>query len=172
MAHRAPLIVVSHSPLWAVEFEAECHLIASSLSGNQFWIEHVGSTAVSGLSAKPIIDVVLGAESLHQIEKWVPILEDIGYEYLPQNEEVMPNRRFFAKPHIRPRRFHLHGTVFGGSFWNEHLAFRDALRRNPVLAEEYSKLKFQLADKFVDDREGYTNAKNPFISEVLRHALG
>ena len=115
---------------------------------------------------------MLGAESLHQIEKWVPILEGIGYEYLPQNEEVMPNRRFFAKPRIRPRHFHLHGVVFGGSFWNEHLAFRDALRSNSVLSDEYSKLKHQLAEKFGDDREGYTNAKNPFISAVLQHALG
>lgn len=172
MTHRSPLIVVAHSPLWAVEFEAEYHLIASSLAGNEFWIEHVGSTAVSGLSAKPIIDVMLGAESLHQIEKWVPILESIGYEYLPQNEEVMPNRRFFAKPYIRPRRFHLHGTTFGGSFWNEHLVFRDALRSNPVLAEKYSKLKHQLAEEFGDDRESYTNAKSPFISGVLQNALG
>ena len=147
-------------------------VLASSLKDENVWIEHIGSTAVPGLSAKPIIDVMLGASSLERIESWVPILEGLGYEYMPIHEETMPDRRFFAKPRMRPRHIHLHGVLIGGKFWAEHIAFRDALRSSPLLATRYAELKFELSERFGDDRESYTRAKGPFISAVLKNVLG
>jgi GrpB-like predicted nucleotidyltransferase (UPF0157 family) len=169
MAHRAALIVVSYSPLWPQEFETERVLIQMTIASSDLCLEHIGSTAIPGVSAKPIIDMMIGAPSLQHIEKWVPLFEHIGYEYMPEHEQFMPERRFLAKPRIRPRHFHLHGAVVNSPFWHEHLAFRNALRHNSKLAAQYSVLKQQLAEKFGDDREGYTNAKGPFISSVIKN---
>lgn len=172
MAHRAPIVLSRYSDQWPSEFDSECALLSDSLRHQSIRVEHIGSTAVPGLSAKSIIDVMLGASSLKVIEGWVSILESLGYEYMPVHEEAIPDRRFFAKPRTRPRNIHLHGVVIGEKFWREHIAFRDALRRDPELAMRYESLKFELSKKFGDDRESYTSAKSPFISSVLRNALG
>ncbi len=112
--------------------------------------------------------MMLGASSLKQIDKWVQSLERIGYEYVSKYEQLMPARRYFVKPRVGTRHFHLHAVVIGSTFWHEHLAFRDALRQNPALAAKYNSLKQQLAIKYADDREAYTNAKDTFISSIIQ----
>jgi len=82
----------------------------------------------------------------------------------------MPERRFFAKPLVRPRQFHVRAVVFDGSFWKRHLSFRNALRMDEQLARSYASLKVRLAAEFGDDRDGYTNAKGPFIASVVHRA--
>jgi GrpB-like predicted nucleotidyltransferase (UPF0157 family) len=170
MAHRAPLIIAPYTPTWSAEFAAERTRIVAALAGEPCHIEHVGSTAVPGLAAKPIIDILLGAPDLALIESWIPRLETLGYEYLPHNEIAFPDRRFLAWPDTRPRKFHLHGVAIATPFWREHLAFRDVLRADPALAQEYAILKQHLAAHFIDDREAYTEAKGPFIKKALRRA--
>lgn len=167
MAHRAPVILHPYDPEWQQRFLDEKHALATVLPAD-FVIEHIGSTAVPGLCAKPIIDVMLGAASLEEIERFIPAMEALGYEYLPQNEASIPDRRFLAKPVTRPRHFHLHGVALNGKFWREHLLFRDRLRADAALANEYAELKQRLAQEFGDDRAGYTEAKSDFILRVVR----
>ena len=150
-----------------MRFEAERLVLAQAFESVSCVIEHVGSTAVPELAAKPIIDIMLGVHSLADIEARIETMGMLDYEYMPQHENVMPERRYFAKPVVRPRYFHVHAVVLDGAFWNEHLIFRDALRANPKLAQSYASLKLQLAAEFGEDREGYTNAKGSFIRSVI-----
>jgi len=167
VAQRAPVKLVPYSSQWPSLFEAERVALVSVFPTSAFRIEHIGSTAVVGLGAKPIIDVLIGANSLAEIEARIPAAEALGYQYMPEHEAVLPRRRFFAKPVIRPRLFHVHAVAMDSSFFAEHLRFRDTLRADPRLAAEYFSLNVELAARFGDDREGYTDAKSSFIESVV-----
>jgi len=167
MTHPNPIEISPYSSVWLKWFEAERIVLGSVFSSPEVQIEHVGSTAVPGLGAKPIVDILLGALSLHVIEATIPALVALGYQYMPKHEAVLPHRRFFAKPQVRPRRFHLHAVELQSRFWYDHLAFREALRADSELASEYQRVKLELAARFGFDREGYTDAKGPFIQAVL-----
>jgi GrpB-like predicted nucleotidyltransferase (UPF0157 family) len=170
MAHRAPVKLVSYSSHWPCLFEAERAVLVLAFPASEYRIEHIGSTSVPGLGAKPIIDVLIGASSLAEIDARIPFVEMLGYQYMPEHEVTFPQRRFFAKPLVRPRSFHLHAVAMDSPFFAEHLRFRDALRADPQLAGDYFALKVELAARFGDDREGYTDAKGPFIQAVLDRA--
>lgn len=167
MNHRAPVVIESYDPDWPAAFEAERGRLLAVLGDPAFRIEHVGSTSVPGLGAKPIIDMLLGGPSLEAVEARIPDLCACGYDYIPEHEAVLPQRRYLAWPRTRPRRFHLHGVVRGGDFWVDHLLFRDALRASPDRAAAYLALKHELAGRFQDDRESYTEGKTAFITEVV-----
>ena len=111
--------------------------------------------------------IMLGMSSLALVEGQVEALRQLGYQYMPEHEIEMPQRRFFAKPTVRPRQFHLHAVIVGQTFWNEHLLFRDALRTDGRLAQAYALLKYSLAAQYKDDREGYTSAKASFIVSLI-----
>ena len=130
-------------------------------------IEHIGSTSVPGLSAKPVIDLLLGAQSLTDIESRIDPLGQRGYAYVSKYEREIPMRRYFVKPPGVSLRVHLHGVEIGSPIWREHLAFRDALRGDPDLRLQYQTLKLRLAEEFADDKSAYTDAKGPFIRAVL-----
>ena len=166
MAHRAPIVISPYSDAWPRCFAKERDRLLAALPEG-FEIEHVGSTSVPGLAAKPIIDMLLGAASLDAIDAVIPVLGSLGYDYRPEHEATFPQRRFLAAPLVRPRRFHLHGVVQGGAFWRDHIAFRDRLRGSAALAAEYAALKRRLARACGDDRGGYTHAKSAFILGVL-----
>lgn len=170
MAHRATVVLEPYSPDWPRAFEGERERLLAALSDPAFRIEHVGSTAVPGLGAKPILDILLGAPSLQAVEARVPDLCACGYDYLPEHEAMLPQRRFLAWPGSRPRRFHLHGVALGSDFWVDHLLFRDALRASPELASAYLDLKRELAARMGDDRAGYTEGKTAFIAAVVAKA--
>ena len=133
-------------------------------------IEHIGSTAVPGMAAKPIIDVMLGAPDLVAIEAKIDRLAVLGFQYLPEFNEAMPMRRYFVLPDSRPRDAHLHAVVYGEVFWCEHLLFRDALRRDAGLASAYAALKHDLARKFANDSFAYAVAKSRFVQVAVNHA--
>lgn len=160
----APVVIVEYSAEWPSLFAAEARILAPLFTG--CLIEHIGSTAVPGLAAKPIIDMMLGANSLRTIEARIPALVSLRYEYFPEHERALPHRRFFVRAEP-PCRVHLHAVVSDTPFWLQHLAFRDALRSSSKLAREYAALKYQLAQQFRTDREGYTDAKASFIRRVL-----
>jgi len=168
MRQPTSVIVTAYSPEWPRAFERECAALEAILAPLPITIEHIGSTSVPGLSAKPIIDIMLGAPSLADIEARMPIIEALGYEHLPEMRELMPDNRFFAKPHSLPRRFHLHAVEYDGTFWREHLLFRDLLRTDHTLATEYETLKDRLATEFRFQPKRYTDAKGPFINSVVR----
>jgi GrpB-like predicted nucleotidyltransferase (UPF0157 family) len=162
-----PVELSAYSPLWPAVFEIERDRLNAIFGPDGVLIEHVGSTAVPGLGAKPIIDVMLGAADLKVVERHIPDLVATGYTYVPEFEKSMPERRYFNKRFGQPGHFHLHAVVYDTPFWKRTLAFRDALRRDEGLAAEYWKIKKRLAARFPNDRGAYTDAKSDFIRSVL-----
>jgi GrpB-like predicted nucleotidyltransferase (UPF0157 family) len=161
----APVHIVPYEPMWTALFEAEKAflepLLAPWRSGP---IEHVGSTAVVGLCAKPVIDVMVGVHSLQHSEPAKDALRAAGYQYAEYKTDV---EHWFCKPSFAFRTHHLHLIPYESPLWHDCLKFRDILRANSALAAEYADLKFRLARQFEFDRDAYTDAKYPFISRVL-----
>ena len=162
-----PIQLSAYSPMWPAVFDIERARLEAIFGADAVVIEHVGSTAVPGLGAKPIIDVMLGAAALPMIERHIPDLVACGYTYVPEFEKSIPERRYFSKRHGQPGHFHLHAVVYDTPFWRRTLAFRDALRRDENLAAEYWKLKKRLAARYPNDRAAYTDAKSDFIRSVI-----
>ena len=162
----ASVAVVPYSESWPTMFVAEAALLNIALSP---WlvaeIEHVGSTAVIGLHAKPIIDIMAPVQELQSSRPAIEAAQSVGYCYYPYKPDEM---HWFCKPTPAARRHHLHLIPWKSRLWKERLAFRDALRMNPALAQEYSSLKLRLAAQYPHDREAYTEAKAPFIASVIR----
>jgi GrpB-like predicted nucleotidyltransferase (UPF0157 family) len=166
----APIHVVSYDPTWAAEFERERAYLETLLAP---WrrgpIEHVGSTAVVGLCAKPVIDVMVGVASLAASVPAREVLCASGYQYSDYRSDVM---QWFCKPSFAFRTHHLHLVPYESSVWHARLRFRDILRSDPIIAAEYAALKLDLAKKFELDREAYTEGKAPFITRVLGPSSG
>ncbi|MCC6245681.1 MAG: GrpB family protein [Gemmatimonadaceae bacterium] len=161
----AKIEVIPYSPAWPRQFESESVLLAAAL---QPWlagtIEHIGSTAVPGLWAKPVIDIMAPVKSLAESRAAIPAAEALGYVYFPYKSEVM---HWFCKPSSARRTHHLHLVPVNSDLWRARLAFRDALRKDPRLAADYQALKLHLAALHPVDREAYTEAKAPFIQSAL-----
>ncbi len=162
-----PVIIRPYDPSWPALFEEEAARLRALFQGVELTVEHVGSTAVPGLAAKPVIDMMPGVAALAEVERRVAAIEALDYEYVPEFEAMMPDRRYFRRPRGGVRTHHLHFVVTGGEFWRSHLAFRDHLRAHPEVAEAYAALKLRLAVEYRDDRSGYTDAKSDFIRGVL-----
>ena len=162
----APIRLEPYSAEWPAMFEVERRLLAGVLAP---WlvgpIEHVGSTAVPGLAAKPVIDIMAPVESLDVSRPALIALEPLQYCYAPYREEVM---HWLCKPGPAARTHHLHLVPFGSELWRDRISFRDLLRINPDIAAEYLRLKRRLAAEYPNDRERYTREKTPFIEKVLR----
>ena len=169
-ASNVPEIVelTAYSPLWPAVFDIEKGRLTDIFGADTVLIEHVGSTAVPGLGAKPIIDILLGAPNLMVVERHIPQLEESGYRYVPEFERAVPQRRYFVKLQGHPGHFHLHAVVYDTPFWKDLIAFRDILREDPGIAERYWRLKGLLATRFRTDREAYANAKSEFIRNALQ----
>ncbi len=161
----APVEVVSYDASWPAKFEAERLLLEVVLGP---WlggpIEHIGSTAVPLLAAKPVIDIMAAVHTLEASRCSIEPVAAVGYVYYPYKPDVM---HWFCKPSARHRTHHLHLVPFESPLWQERIGFRNALRESPALAAEYAELKLQLAKKFRHDREAYTQAKTPFVERVL-----
>jgi GrpB-like predicted nucleotidyltransferase (UPF0157 family) len=165
--------IAPYDPAWPDAFERERAAILGALGDLVFAIEHVGSTAVPGLGAKPIIDIMIGLRDLAGHVRCVAPLQSLGYEH--KGEFGIPGRHYFRRPVRGPRTHQLHMVEHGRDFWVRHLLFRDYLRRNPDEAAAYQRLKLRLAARFGTDVEGYTEAKTEFIESAVakaRDALG
>ena len=160
--------VVEYDARWPSLYEEERARILDALGDAVLDIQHIGSTAVPGLGAKPVIDIMVGVADLAAGEKCIHPLEDLGYEH--RGEAGIPGRLYFRKG--ASRTHHLHMVKRGGAFWETHTRFRDYLRSHPDEASRYYKLKKQLAARFGADREAYTEGKAPFIESVLARASG
>lgn len=159
-----------YRPEWPELFARESKILADVFAGTGAAIEHVGSTSVPGLGAKPVIDIMIGVDSLVRAEARVPALAGAGYEYVPEYQAQLPDRRYFRKPFQRPRTHHLHIVVLGTPFWQEHILFRDYLRDHPDVACQYFELKQTLAAECAINGTDYTESKSPFIAQVLARA--
>ena len=163
-----PNVIVSpYSPEWSDRFRDVRDELLLAFAPLAIAIEHIGSTSVPGLAAKPVIDVLLGADSLTDVESRIEALSGLGYAYVPKYERELPMRRYFVKSSAGALRIHLHAVERGSRLWQEHLAFRDALRADAGLRSEYQSLKLDLAERFAGDKSAYTDAKGPFIRAVL-----
>ncbi|HEY6556307.1 MAG TPA: GrpB family protein [Polyangiaceae bacterium] len=164
----APIHLVPYDPTWVAKFEDEKALLETLLAP---WrrgpIEHVGSTAVPGLCAKPVIDVMVGVTSLAESAPTKSALREAGYQYAEYKTEVM---HWFCKPSFAMRTHHLHLIPYGSPLWHDRLRFRDLLRTDSTLAGHYAALKIELAREFEFDREAYTDGKSPFIARTLASA--
>ena len=168
--HSGRVIVAPYDPAWAEEFAAERARMAAALGGVPCVIEHVGSTSVPGLAAKPIIDIMGGRPPESDLDAYVRAFTGIGYEY--RGELGLPGREYFVRDDAAgARTHHLHLVVLGGGHWVRHLAFRDALRADPEKAARYAALKHDLASRYADFRGEYTDSKTPFIEAVVREWL-
>lgn len=165
---KSSVIIHPYSEEWPRIFEQIRQELLTIFSPTNTQIEHIGSTSVAGLSAKPVIDMVLGTNSLSEIEARIASLETLGFGYISKYEKELPTRRYFVKSPADSLRIHLHGVEIGSRIWCEHLKFRDLLRTDAQLRSEYQQLKLRLAAQYADDKSAYTEAKAPFIETVLR----
>ncbi len=164
----APVVIADYDPAWPALFEAEVAALGPVL---QPWlvgpIEHIGSTAVVGLLAKPVIDIMAAVESLPASWPARAELSRLGYQYSPYRTDVM---HWFCKPSLSFRTHHLHLVPYHSALWEDRLRFRDSLRSSPALAREYAALKTHLTQRHRLDREAYTEAKGAFVAGVLAGA--
>ncbi|HEX2171742.1 MAG TPA: GrpB family protein, partial [Dehalococcoidia bacterium] len=134
-------------------------------------VEHVGSTSVPGLGAKPTIDIVVGVRGLEQaFAAAVRPLQSLGYEHIPMPSSW--DRRFFQRGPWRMGTHHVHLTEHEGAAWHDYLTFRDHLRAHPEVAQQYLLHKQRLAARPEIDRATYSAAKRPFIDGVIKGILG
>lgn len=166
----AEVMLVDHQPAWPAQFQRAAAAIEAVFAGVPVRLEHIGSTAVPGLCAKPVLDLLLGVPHLEAVERRIDALVALGYVYRPGYETALPERRYFVRAAETGReaglalpRLHLHAVVTGGGFWRRHLAFRDALRAEPALAAAYAHLKRDLARRHAHDKAAYQAGKDGFI---------
>ena len=168
MSAHDSVVIAPPDPSWAMAFEHVKTDLLLALGARVLAAEHIGSTAVPGLAAKPVIDVLLGVASLDDVAPCVPILEARGWQYPVDFNRDLVGRRFFLKRDAQGvRTHHAHFVIHQGPLWAEYLLFRDRLRASPELRGRYEQLKRDLADKFHDQRERYTASKTGFVKEVL-----
>ena len=163
--HRVELL--AYDPAWPARFAELSRELRAGLGEVALRIDHIGSTAVPGLAAKPIIDIQISVADFEPLEAFKQPLERLGYVYRADNPER--TKRYFREPPGR-RRTHLHVRRAGSFSEQWALLFRDYLRTHPDAAAEYEAVKRRLALRFRDERHGYTNAKVPFLWEVIRRA--
>jgi GrpB-like predicted nucleotidyltransferase (UPF0157 family) len=158
---RDPLVIVAYDPRWPRLFDEEKTAILRVIKPMI-------------LVAKPIIDIMVGVRHLSDAIWCIQPLKTLNYEYVPEYEKNMPDRRYFRKGNRQGTEHgsthHLHMAELGSDFWNRHLLFRDYLREHPEEAQRYADLKMTLAVRFASDRESYTNAKTEYVQSIVAKA--
>jgi GrpB-like predicted nucleotidyltransferase (UPF0157 family) len=166
--------IVPYDWSWPAQFEAEAANLRDAMGNLALRIDHVGSTAVPGLAAKPVIDIQISVASLASMSLYSGALSQLGYSHVPLGPFglVYP---FFQKPAAWPSTHHVHLCVRGSEQERVHLAFRDYLRTHPAVAAEYLNLKRNLAaahdGETLESRERYSLSKTELVTSVLERAL-
>ena len=159
------VLLAPYSLSWPHDFEIESVALQRYIS-IPIKIEHIGSTSVVGLCAKPIVDILIGVAYESQLDMPIPEIQDLGYQYLPQYEDQMPFRRYFFKEISGIRTHQIHMVAYKSTFWVRHLQFRDYLRHHPTIRDEYAILKRQLAGRDWASTNDYADAKTDFIRRI------
>lgn len=152
---------------WREEFKKEKIIIEDKIYDNII-VEHIGSTAIPNIPAKPIIDIGIGIQNSKSIEGIISSLEEVGYIY--KEENGISGRHYFVKGKPENREYHIHMYEINHPDWKNHLLFRDYLINNDELARNYGNLKLKMWKKYIGDRRAYTKSKNNFIEKVLKEA--
>ncbi|MEN3283491.1 MAG: hypothetical protein V7607_4631 [Solirubrobacteraceae bacterium] len=161
--------IVDHDPQWPLLAQEELRRVADALGDSAVRLEHVGSTSVPGLGAKPIIDMQVSVRDIERLDDYVGPLEELGYLFAP--DPAFPDYHYFAKPHARPRSHHLHVCQAGSHQEVRHVAVRDFLRAHPDEAASYEKLKRTLVREHPDDRLAYVAGKDGYMIELEARAV-
>lgn len=163
-----PIIISEYNSKWKEYYiEAKKQLLALFTMGEIVRVEHIGSTAIPEIKSKPTIDILLEINENTDTKLLIKKIESLGYHYVPQHDNPPPHIMFargYTKQGFKGQAYHIHVRYPGD--WHE-IRFRDYLLENKDVAKEYEKLKLQLADKYRNDREAYTDAKTKFIVKIL-----
>lgn len=166
---RGTVVLLPHQTMWEKEAEKAILLLKSLLKDIVVDIQHVGSTAIQNISAKPIIDIVVGVRNLENVKPYIERLEQ--EEIIFRNQDVAGQLLFvigdFAKD---TRTYHIHIVEWNSTAWNDYINFRDYLNTFPEQAKKYDSLKKQLAVKFSNNRADYTDGKQELIDRLLQKA--
>lgn len=164
-------VIRPYDPDWPAQFAAEATVVAAALGAGLCRIDHIGSTAVPGLIAKPVIDMLAEATDLDAIDGRIPAMQAAGYE--ARGEYGLPGRRYFKKASAdrRPVGFHLHVYASGSPDLRRHRAFRDYLIARPDVAAAYAALKRSIADETGRLPEDYADRKSEFVRAIERASL-
>ncbi len=163
------VIVTEYQPAWVEQFEEEAQALKQILKENCLKVEHIGSTSVPNLAAKPIIDFLVIVEEIEKVDLLQGEFERIGYEYM--GEFGLSGCRYLRKGPIK-RTHHVHIYQFDNTQEIlRHLAFRNYLRENPAIATTYGTLKKQLAQAHPDSIDKYMDGKDAFIKKIEKEAL-
>lgn len=158
--------ILPYNRAWPEIFQQEKIRISKacpSLKG----IEHIGSTSIKNLDAKPIIDIMLGHQSKNPMEEFVGPMQSLGYDYL--GEYGIPERLFFVLKHNGHNIIHCHMFAYDNWQWKRHVFFRDYLRQHHDVAQEYLELKLRLAQQYRHDRQAYSAHKTDFVARIEKH---
>lgn len=159
-----------YDPAWKVEFQEASDHVSQALDDNVLAIHHIGSTAIPGIHAKPIIDILLLVADINMLDEQSPAMERLGYEAM--GEFGIEGRRYFRKEDASgTRTHHVHAFERGDPEYERHLAFRDYMIAHPEKAQQYSHLKQKLAQAHPEDIEAYMDGKDPFIKEHEAKAI-
>ncbi len=156
--------VVPHREEWTAQFDIEAEKLKTIFGDQVINIHHIGSTAIGGIVAKPIIDILIEVKDIQAVNQHNSAMKELGY--IPKGEYGIPGRRFFIKGSEINRTHHVHIFENGDSQVSRHINFRDYLNLHPDVARAYSKLKQELAEKYPHDIESYMEGKSKFIEEV------
>jgi GrpB-like predicted nucleotidyltransferase (UPF0157 family) len=162
------VLLLEHDPRWSSLALQEAERIRAALPDQVVEIHHIGSTAIPGIRAKPILDLIMAVQSLDSLDNAASALEGLGYA--ARGEHGIPGRRYFTKGTGDARSHHLHVYARGDPQFEEHLLFCDYLRHHPEQAREYECLKLVLAKQFPRDGRSYAHAKGEFVRTVLEMA--
>lgn len=158
----------SYDPAWPGLFEREARVLTGALASHIVGgVHHVGSTAVPGLTAKPVIDIMVGVADLDSSRPCIDLLARYGYCHAPYRPDVM---HWFCKPDPAHRTHHLHLVPAGSRRFTDVLAFRDYLRTHPAAARQYAALKRRLAGRHAHDRDAYTDGKSAMVAAITADA--
>jgi GrpB-like predicted nucleotidyltransferase (UPF0157 family) len=170
----SPIEIVPYDPTWPARFEEEAARLSQALGDLAVAIEHIGSTSVPGLAAKPVVDIQISVARLDPLDTILEPLAGAGYTHAPSDWDAF--YPFFHKPATWPHAFHVHVCTAGGREERRHLAFRDHLRAHPDAAREYEALKRRLAAvhsaETIESRQAYSDAKSEFIAPIQKELGG
>ncbi len=162
---RGTVRLVPYAAEWAIAFQQERAVLLHVIGHSVVDIQHVGSTSVPGLAAKPILDIGVAVASLTSVPTLVDPLQEIGYTYFGDRQQK--GEHFFAKGPEEMRTVYVHVLEITDPAWEDYLIFRDYLTTNPTQRVRYMLAKQSLAERFANDRYAYTESKSKLIQEII-----
>ena len=166
---RGTVLLEPHSKEWKTDAENKTEQLKNILTDEIVDVQHIGSTSVNGICAKPIIDIAVGVKNFDNIDRYNEILKENGFVY--RREDHQGQRLYICGDFENNIHTHyIHMVIWGEEAWHNYINMRDYLNTHPDKAQEYSELKQKLAQKYPYDRVAYTEAKAGFITEILKDA--